>query len=268
LTLRLLGTGGADGIPALFGDDPVSNWAREQGGREIRTRAAAIVDEGLKIDLPPENSAQLLGNGLKGTDWDLLLFTHSDDDHLTLSELQYAVYPFTDRFEVPFPIYGNATVIGEIRNRYIDWPMDLHEVRSFETFESSGYRISPLRARHTPGEDCLNFLIEREGKRLVYATDTGVWPDETFEFLLGTHVDLLVLECTNAFQPSTYLGHLDMDGFGYMLNRLRTTKVLGSDSRVVTTHHSAAGGARYCDLQAALAPLGAEPGYDGMLIRV
>lgn len=268
MTIRLLGTGGADGIPALFGDDPVSNWAREHGGREIRTRAAAVIDEGLKIDLPPENAAQLFDNGLRATDWDLLLFTHSDDDHLTLSELQYAVYPFTERFEVPFPIYANATVLDEIRRRYPDWPIDLCEVRSFETFESSGYRISPLRARHTPGEDCVNYLIERDGRRLVYATDTGVWSDETFEFLIGTQVHLLVLECTNAFQPSTYLGHLDMEGFSYMIKRLRSSGVLANDSRVITTHHSAAGGARHCDLPSALAPLGAEPGYDGMLLEV
>ncbi len=268
MTIRLLGTGGADGIPALFGDDPVSTWSREHGGSEIRTRAAALVDDGLKIDLPPENSAQLLRNNLQACDWDLLLFTHSDDDHLTLSELQYALFPFTESFESPFPIFANPTVLDEIRRRYPDWPLELHEIRSFCPFESAGYRINPLRARHTPGEDCFNFLIERGGRRLVYATDTGVWSDETFEALKGAALHLLVIECTNAFQPSSYLGHLDLDGLGYVLNRLRATGAVTADTRVVTTHHAAQGGARHCDLHAALAPLDAEPGFDGMLIEV
>jgi len=47
MKIRLLGTGGADGIPAYCANNPVSDFAREHGGREIRTRAAARVDEGL-----------------------------------------------------------------------------------------------------------------------------------------------------------------------------------------------------------------------------
>lgn len=268
MTIRLLGTGGADGIPSLFGDDPVSEWAREHGGPDVRTRAAAIVDGGLKIDLPPENSAQLIRNGLRARDWDLLLFTHSDDDHLALSELQYALYPFTDAHEMPFPIFANATVIEAIRERYPDWPLELLPILAFQPFESAGYGITPVKARHTPGEECLNFLVERQGRRLVYATDTGVWPDETFDVLRDVPLDLLVIECTNMFQPSSYLGHLDLDGLGYVLNRLRANGTLTSSSRIVTTHHAASGGARHCDLRTALAPLGAEPGFDGMLIEV
>lgn len=268
MTIRLLGTGGADGIPALFGDDPVSNWAREHGGPDVRTRAAAIVDGGLKIDLPPENSAQLLRHGLQACDWDILLFTHSDEDHLALSELQYGLHPFTENFELHFPVFANATVIDEIRRRYEDWPMELNVVRSFTPFESAGYRITPLKARHTPGEECFNFLIEREGRSLVYATDTGVWPDDTMGYMAGRPVHLLVVECSNAFRPSSYLGHLDLEGLTSMLNRLRAGGTITSETRVVTTHHTATGGARHCDLRTALAPLGAEPGFDGMLLEV
>ncbi len=268
MTIRLLGTGGADGIPALFGDDPVSEWAREHGGYDVRSRASAIVDQGLKIDLPPENSAQLLRHGLRACDWDLLLFTHSDDDHLALSELQYGLHPFTENYELHFPIFANETVLGEIARRYEDWPMELVRVRPFQPFESAGYRITPLRARHTPGEECLNFLIEREGRRLVYATDTGVWPEETIDAVAGAAFHLFVIECSSALRPSTYMGHLDIEGLGYLLGRLRSNGAITSETRVVTTHHAANGGARHCDLEAALAPLGAEPGYDGMLLEV
>ena len=268
MTIRLLGTGGADGIPALFSDDPVSNYAREHAGPDLRTRATAIVDSGLKIDLPPENSTQLLQNGLRATDWDLLLFTHSDDDHLALSELQYALYPFTEELELPFPIYASPTVLDLIRERYADWPMELVEIRAFQSVETAGYRFVPLRAHHTPGEECFNFMVEREGRSLIYATDTGIWSDETLDFLRGGRIDLLVIECTNAYVPSSYEGHLDFEGLAYVLDRLRLGGTLTASSRVVTTHHSAAGGARHCDLVSALAPLGAEPGYDGMLLTV
>lgn len=234
----------------------------------MRTRAAAIVDEGLKIDLPPDTFAQLQRDGLRASDWDLLLFTHSDDDHLALSELQYALHPFTDAVEMPFPIFANPTVVRAIEGRYPGWPLELVPIRAFDPFESASYRISPVRARHTPGEECLNFLVERAGKRLVYATDTGVWGEETLEYLRGVRTDLFVVECTNALRPSDYVGHLDLDGLGTLLERLRSGGTIDAGTRVVTTHHAAAGGARHGDLVEALAPLGAEPGYDGMLLTV
>ena len=268
MTIRLLGTGGAEGIPALFGDDPVSEWARAHGGRDLRTHASAIVDEGLKIDLSPDTPVQMLANDLRATDWDLLLFTHSDDDHFAIAQLQYALYPFTACHALPFPIYGNDVVLAKIRAAYPHWPFDLVRMAPFEAFETAGYRITPLRARHTPGEECFNFLVERDGRRLVYATDTGVWPEETLTHLRGVRLDLLVVECTNAFRPSDYPGHLDLQTLAYLLSRLREGGALDERSRVVTTHHSAAGGARHCDLGPALAPLGAEPGYDGMVLEV
>ena len=268
MTIRLLGTGGAEGIPALFGDDPVSEWARKHGGHDVRTHASAIVDDGLKIDLSPDTPVQMVANGLRATDWDLLLFTHSDDDHFAISQLQYALYPFTASHALPFPIYGNEVVLEKIQAHYPDWPFDLVRMAPFEPFETAGYRITPLRARHTPDEECFNFLIERDGRKLVYATDTGVWPEETIAHLRGVRLDLLVVECTNAFQPSTYLGHLDLQSLSYLLSRLREVGTLDAASRVVTTHHSAAGGARHCDLVPALAQLDAEPGYDGMLLEV
>ena len=268
MTLRLLGTGGADGIPALFGNDPVSAWARKHGGPDIRTRTAAVVDLGLKIDLPPETGAQLARDGLSARDWDVLLITHSDDDHLDLAQLQYALYPFTEEMALPFPIFANDTVLEAIRERYPDWPMDLVSLRPFEAFESAGYRITPLLARHTPSEECLNFLIEREGRRIVYATDTGIWPEETFACMAGIAIDLLVVECTNALCDSPYEGHLNLHTLGEMLRRLREIGVLDAETRVVTTHHAAAGCARHGDLLDALAPLGAAPGFDGMLVDV
>lgn len=268
MTIRLLGTGGADGVPALFGDDPVSRWAREHGGPDVRSRAAALVDDGLKIDLPPETGHQLERDGLSAKSWNLLIFTHSDEDHLCLAELQYALFPFTSAFELPFTIMANSTVLGLIRDRYPEWPMDLVELAPFQWVSDAGYEICPVRANHTPGEECFNYVVRREGRTLLYATDTGIWPEETFAFLKGLKLDLLVIECTNAFRPASYAGHLDMEGLRYVVDRLRKEEGLAADGRVITTHHAASGGARHCDLETALVPIGAVPGYDGLVIEV
>jgi len=268
MDIRLLGTGAADGIPGLFGNDDVSRYARENGGKDVRTRSAALVDGVLKIDLPPDTLMQLQRDRLSALDWTALIFTHSDDDHLALDEIQYALIPFTDLDHLPFTIYANSDVASFIRARYPEWPMDIVETRSFESFEHGGYVITPIRARHIAEEDCHNLIFQKDGKTILYATDTGIWPEETFEFLSRYKVDLLVIECTDGLCTPDYHGHLGIKECLFMVNRLRGAGVLGESSLVYTTHHASRGQARHCDLERALRPHGLEPGYDGLVVEI
>lgn len=268
MTVQLLGTGGADGVPALFGEDRVSRYAREVGGREVRSRASALVDGVLKLDLPPDTLMQCLSQGIQACEWEAIVFTHSDEDHIAANQLQYALYPFTEQDHPGFAIYANATVVGLIAERYPDWPFEIHETRAFETYEVQGYAVTPVRANHSPGEECHNLLIEREGRRFLYATDTGVYGEETFAFLAGRGIDALVIECTDGVHPGGYAGHLGLETLGPVLARLRESGALAPGVRVITTHHSARGGVTHGELVGLLSPMGAEPGYDGFVFEV
>ncbi len=268
MNIRLLGTGAADGIPGFFGNDMVSHYARENGGKDIRTRSAAIIDGVLKVDFPPDTLSQLQQNSLDARDWTALIFTHSDDDHFAVDELQYGLYPFTEMDHLPYTIFANKDVCREILGRYPDWPIELNETQSFEGFQHGPYNVMPVRATHIIEEDCQNLIIEKEGKCLLYATDTGMWPEETFEFLKNYCIDLLVIECTDGFVDSTYHGHLNIQAVIEVVGRLRRSGVLADTSRVVTTHHGHHGGARHCDLERVFSPHRIEPGFDGMLIEI
>lgn len=268
MNIRLLGTGAADGIPGFFGNDMVSDYARLHGGKDIRGRTSAVVDGAIQIDFPPDTLSQLNRFTLDAREWTAVLFTHSDDDHLAVDEFQYALYPFTEMDYLPYTIYANPHVLGEIRKRYPEWPMDLIETRSFDGFQHGPYQITPVKATHIADEDCQNLIIEKDGKHLLYATDTGIWPEQTFEFLKGYRFDLLVIECTDGFVESTYNGHLNIDGVLQVVTRLRGSGVLDRNSRIVTTHHGHHGNARHCDLEAAFEESNIEPGYDGMLIEI
>lgn len=268
MNLRLLGTGAADGIPAFYGRDRVSRHAREAGGKDRRTRSAAVLDGVIKIDLGPDTYHQCVRDGIDPRDWTAILFTHSHEDHLAVSELQYALYPFTEQEQLPAAIYGNATVCRKIRDRYPDWPLELHETRSFVPFVHGAYTVTPVRAFHTEGEDCQNLLIERDGRAILYATDTGVWESETFEFLKGRPLHAIVLECTDALCPSTYDGHLDLAEMVEVVGRLRTGGSIIEGTEIVSTHHAASGLATHAELEAAFAPHGFAVGFDGMVLAV
>lgn len=268
MNIRLLGTGAADGIPAMYGNDEVSAYARLHGGKDVRTRSAALIDGVLKIDLGPDTAVQMQQYGLEARDWTALIFTHSDDDHINVNELQYALFPFTDLDHLPYTVYGNAVVLGKIRARYPDWPMELVETHSNVCFEHGPYRVTPVRARHIPCEDCHNLIIQRDGKTFFYATDTGVFHEETLQYLKRFTIDAMVIECTDGFCTQDYEGHLDIKECLAMVNRMRRDGTLRADAQIITTHHSVRGLARHCDLEAALRPHGIEPGYDGLTFEV
>lgn len=268
MTVRLLGTGGADGIPNPYCDCAVCSRARVERGREIRTRSAALVDDTIKVDLCPETSWQLLRDGLTALDWSALVFTHSDPDHFALDELQYCLFPFVSRDMAPFPIYANDTICCHIEAKYPAWPFELHRTVSFEPVTIGEYRLVPVRANHTPSEDAHNLVFQRDGKTFLYATDTGWWHESTWEFLREFRLDLLVIECSEGLTGTDYYGHLSVKELIEVVDRLRGQGTLDEESRVVTTHHAHTGGATYEKLVEVLEPLGIAVGYDGLVLEV
>lgn len=268
MKIQLLGTGAADGIPGLFSRDAVSNYAREHGGREIRTRSAAVVDGIIKIDLGPDTFHQVLKFGIDPTDWKALFFTHSDDDHIEEKEIQYALFPFTEEDHLGFTIFGNSVVSSIIRHRYPDWPLDIVETQSFTPVRFADYEVTPILATHIPGEDCHNLVFSRDGKTILYATDTGVWPEETFEFLTGKALGALVLECTDGIHESSYLGHLNLRSFYETVERLHKSGAVTSNTKIASTHHSCRGAMRHRDLESEFTAKGIIAGYDGLVLEI
>ncbi|MBL8087141.1 MAG: hypothetical protein JNM85_03605 [Chthonomonas sp.] len=268
MKIQLLGTGAADGIPSAYCASRVSDHARKVGKKDIRSRSAALIDDDLKIDFGPDTWHQVVTQDLNPADWSGIVFTHSHDDHLARNELQYALYPFTEDHFAPSTIYGNATVLSKISDRYPDWPFELVETHSFKPFHHVGYKLTPIQAYHKLDEDSQNLLIEHGGKTILYGTDTGIWHEPTWEFLQGWHVDLFVVECTDGKKHSDFFGHVGIEGCLHIVSRLRKMSVLASDTPVVTTHHAHLGGCTHAELEEALAPHGVTVGYDGIVFEV
>jgi len=268
MTIRLLGTGAAEGIPAFYSNSEVSCYARKHGGKDVRTRCGALVDGTMKIDLPPDTLHHIQRDKLDATDWTAMLFTHSDDDHFAPEELQYCLYPFTEMDFLTFTIYGNDAIVPRLHAMYPNWPMDIVQTKSFEPFHHEHYTITPIHANHKLEEDAQNLILQRDGKALLYATDTGVWFEPTWEFLQGFKLDALVIECTEGLHCTDFEGHLDVESMLEVLGRLHKQGTLDSSSIVCTTHHSHNGEATHAQLETVLKPHNVEVGFDGKEIVV
>jgi len=272
MQVKLLGSGSAEGWPGLFCKCRVCCLSRQVRGKNLRTRASAIIDGTLKIDLPPDTLSHVHSFDLDMREVELLLFTHAHDDHLAEKELQYLSWMFLPSGDTSnLRIAGSETVLNKIRQS-IDTeqvPLTIEPaLRPWETRQIGDWSITPVIPNHDPSQICFNHIIEREGKRLLYATDTGWYSESTWSFLKSTRLDAIVVEASKGPILDGYEGHLAFPQVIEFINTLRTAGCISMGAPVVTTHHCHLGGMLHDEMVEILEPSGIQVGYDGMIFDV
>ncbi|WP_313732041.1 MBL fold metallo-hydrolase [Cohnella nanjingensis] len=268
--MHFLGTAAAEGFPGLFCRCAHCAEARSRGGRDIRTRSSALIDETLKIDLPPDTLLHMLRDGLdlgKVTD---LFVTHTHSDHLRAEELEMRLPGYAHGVEHPLRVYGHDGVVRKCREaigRPGDDRVAIRRIVPFETIDTGEARVTALPANHDPEETCLLFHIEKDGKTLFYGHDTGLLPEETWTWLSARRLDLVILDCTNGNLPFTG-GHLNIEAVLGIRNRMRDGGMLEEGARMVATHFSHNIGLLHADLTAIFDPEDIIVAYDGMVLQV
>ena len=63
--IKYLGTGAAEGWPGLFCMCDSCKQAKALGGKNIRTRSQALIDDELLVDFPPDTYLHMLRDGLE-----------------------------------------------------------------------------------------------------------------------------------------------------------------------------------------------------------
>ena len=128
-------------------------------------------------------------------------------------------------------------------NRFFDLERlpnyQLDTVEPFRPVEiEEGTRFIPILADHddTFGEEPLNYIVERGGKTLLYACDTGWYADRTWEEVLRHRYDAVVLECTWMATKTDGRGHLDIAHFLRFVDVLRKAGCLAANARIVAAH--------------------------------
>ena len=144
-------------------------------------------------------------------------------------------------------------------------------ISPFENFSIGNYSITPLPAIHSfPDEDAFMFLIEKNGRTILYATDTGYFHSATDNYLLkqGVKIDLLVLDCTKGDNDLVYDMNMSMKEGKAIADRFAKKGLLAEDIKLVYTHFSHNSGQIYDDLVTLAEKYGFEVAYDGMEIEV
>jgi phosphoribosyl 1,2-cyclic phosphate phosphodiesterase len=170
-------------------------------------------------------------------------------------------------------IYGNRSVEALLRNAGENQGgpgcNEFHYMAPFKPVEAGGYRVTSLPARHNPNEECLIYIVQHGGKALLYAHDTGVFPEAAWDFLAasGIRFNLVSLDCTSMYHNDGG-GHMGLPNNAEVKRRLLDTGAADTDTVFTVNHFSHNGGLNHEELSKAAEKEGFITAFDGMKVEV
>lgn len=222
MKIKYLGTAAAEGIPAIFCECENCIKSRVLGGRNIRTRSQAILDDKILIDFPADTYLHFLRDSIPLTKIKTCIITHSHEDHLYPSEIAMRKDGFAHvDSDEPLTFYATESGFNMIKERIAKDDIPESDVRAvkiapFEQFDAEGYKIMPIKASHDERTNPVVFAIEKDGKSIFYCNDTSELCDESMErlraFTKKKAFDVISFDCTEANREIVpYVGHLSLN---------------------------------------------------------
>ncbi|MGH3386784.1 MAG: bifunctional adenosylcobinamide kinase/adenosylcobinamide-phosphate guanylyltransferase [Nocardioidaceae bacterium] len=232
MDVTLLGTGSADGWPNPFCGCASCRAARVSG--EIRAQTSALVDGRILLDCGSETPRQALRAGVDLTGLGAVLVTHAHPDHLDPSMLLYRSWA-TD---TPLEIFGPRPVVDACSQWVGNGSnVTLTVVKPGQRIDLRGYSVRVLPARHGGNDEAVLYDVQApDGKRLLYATDTGPLQGDDIAAMSGAHYDYVLLEETFGDQAVLRGDHLNLTTFAQTVQAMRAVGAIDRGTDVVAVH--------------------------------
>lgn len=275
MKLRYLGTAAAEGIPGMFCDCELCRNARKVGGREIRTRSQALLDDKILLDFPADTYMHMLNFGLELHKIHTLVVTHAHMDHLYERDFWCRNPGIGNEIEEkPLVVYATEAGYNQVAEclKSDNVPEDrvrAEKIVPFVPFEAEGYKFTALKADHDQSAGAVFYIIEHEGKTMLYAHDTGYFPEESWGYLAksGLCFDFVSLDCTNGFLEYSG-GHMGLVPCVKVYEKLTELGLCDGHTKACLNHFSHNGaGATYEKMCEAAKEHGFEVSYDGMTVE-
>lgn len=277
---KYYGTAAYEGIPALWCDCDVCERARKFGGKNIMSRSQQTIDDKILIDFSADTFMHALA-GLPLTRIHTCLITHDHSDHLYPSDMlaRLGVYAHL-RDETPLTVYATSAGAEHaervLKKEIGDGEQDrirIKEIEAYHRFVAEGYAITPLKANHDPKSDPVIYLIEKEGKCVFQANDTGYFPEETWDYLEKNpvHIDFVTFDntATSIFADNNQMdGHMNFSTVINVRNRLHNMGLIDAGTICAVSHFSHNGLCGYDELIEIGRKEGLIVAYDGLEIEV
>lgn len=239
MKITFLGTAAAEGIPFPFCGCPTCGHAREYRGRNVRRRQSILINDDLLVDLGPDLYASCADLGLSLTGLRYALVTHGHPDHFQTINLAFRAKGFRLRTALPplTLVASPAVLAAWDRSGGKDDSAELVRVPVLpnERLFAPPYRIHSIEATHI--EEAMNYAIDDGRRKLLYASDTGLYREHVWDTVKGHRFDAVIMECTlgNRANGTTHMSVRDMK---IMLDRMRQLGCIDEATPVIATHFS------------------------------
>lgn len=246
LRIKYLGTGAAEGIPALFCHCSICQQARSIKGRNVRTRAQALIDNELLLDFGPDTYMHALMYDLELADIYHCLVTHTHDDHLYVDDLRARrrsranLRPGTQ----PLTVYGGVGVEEKLKPDSEgaitkDHSVFFRKLNAGETYEIGQYSVIPLLAEHGSTEPYV-YVISKSNKTILYGHDTDFFSENTWRIIKEKNLvfDLVSLDCTEGKKHIDYPGHMNFERMVHICEYMRSENIIFEGTKIIANHIS------------------------------
>ena len=274
MKIQFLGTAAAEGIPAMFCDCEICRYSKKAGGKNIRSRSQAIIDDEILIDFCPDTFWHINQFDIDTSKISACFITHAHLDHLNARELilRKPGYAHLDNPEKML-IGGSGKSLVEVFKAASEEKLfetfDIKILSSFQSVLIGNYTITALPAVHSPELEPFIYLIEKDSKTFLYGTDTGVFSNETISFLEEKKIKLnaVAMDCTMLF-GNFYKYHMTFDENIKLKETLINKGICSQNTRFISHHFSHNGKASYDYFVPLAKKQGFDVSYDGMIINI
>ena len=275
MLIDFLGTGAAEGIPAIFCRCAICENARRVKNKEIRMRTGVVIDKTLLIAFSPDSLAQSLRFGIDYSGLQTLLVTHTHADHFAVEDLLLRAPCNSKNRTVPtLNIYGNSEMAQKLNEAIYDnevvESINVITLRDGEVIQAGEYRVQAFKTIHMETEESLMYLISKDGKTYLHALDSAEPLEETYELLSKTnaHIDVVSFDCTFGLLKEEFYGHMNFWQNLRVKQRLEEIGAVDTYTRYYLTHISHYAGNTQNELEFEAKRYGFEVAYDGLHVLV
>ncbi len=280
--ITFLGTAAANAFPEAFCKCKNCQAARKLGGKSLRKRSSALINDDLLLDLGPDIMASSQMHNISLTNVQFCLQTHPHADHMDLSHLLsrspgfgvvgaprlhfYASHQTLARADQTFrrDLCGFGLFDKQAEQ---ELNLAIHAIEPLTPMKVGKYCVVAIPANHARSFGASLYVIEKDGCSILYGTDTAEFLDETWQAFdyLKLAFDLIVLDHTyGPDEPGS--DHLSAHQVAEHAQRMRTKGILKANGRVFATHIAHEGNPDHDTVSEFAKAHGYEIAYDGLVI--
>jgi len=217
--LIFLGTGDADGIPAIGCLCDHCKLARENRALQ-RSWASLFISDGLTnilVDPTPALRDQFIRVGIDKDVIHAVLITHWHFEHwIGVVELHAWDRKGLSKYSPKFEVFMNEYALSQYEkvlpalvdstNIWLKTRYEFHVVRSYNPFKIGEIKVIPVELDHSLPST--GFIFKLKNRYVAYLVDSGPDLSKQAVDIIKKHADILILD--NTWEKSEGSGHMDI----------------------------------------------------------